>query len=106
MKVELLFQDKWNTQLKEFTDRWTFKTEAHRIFSADTCKIRVVTDFNYDGSITIHLTEIPERIDLTEDGDLWLGDAKFVKSFPQPYRSLGEKSRTIFTKPVVINHDK
>jgi len=99
MKVELLFTDKWDSELKTFTDRWNFKTEAHRIFPADTCKIAIIDDYNFDGFITVHLTEIPERIDLTENGDLWLGDARFVKCFPKPYRTLNEKSETIWTKP-------
>ena len=102
MKIELLFQNTWDTKLKEFTDKWAFKTEAHRIFLADTCKIKIVDDYGYDGSITVHLAEIPERIDLTEDGDLWLGDAKFVKYFPQPYHTPDEKSKTIWTKPVEV----
>jgi len=102
MRIELLFQDKWDRQLLEFIDKWSFKTEARRIFSADTCRVKIVDDCNYDGSITVHLTEIPERIDLTEDGDLWLGDARFVKAFPHPYHTLNEKSKIVWTKPMEV----
>jgi len=99
MKVELFFQDKWNKETKTFENKWTFNTEAKYIYPMGTCQIIIVCDYEND-YLTLHLAEIPERIDLEENDTLWLGDANFVKSFPQPYGTLNRKSETIWNKPM------
>ena len=102
MEVRLSYQANLDLTTMEFKDKWAFKVDAKAVHAFNH-KTHIECVGIYDGCTTLHLDEIPFRLDLTEDKVLWIMDKKSAKDFPQPYKSLdNEKSETIWIKSMEV----
>jgi len=70
-----------------FEKPWDIAVEGTTLF-AGQIRISIVSSFS--DSVSVHLDEIPARIDLESVGNIWLQNESDVALHPEPYKTTKE----------------
>ncbi len=94
-----------NFKTMEYETKWEFVVNGDVVYPDDDCQVGYVSLEHDPEVVTISLSCIPERIDISGESYhhcIWIWGKSGVKTFPTPYRSGGnEPSETIFNRYAV-----
>ena len=95
MKYELRHRSgKFNGQ--HWDKEWDLVVKGKTIFAGN---IRIGIISTYTDAVAVSLDEIPARVDLESNGDIWLQNEDDVKLHPKPYKAVDKNtSRVVWQK--------
>ena len=97
MKYELRVRE-GNYNNGKWDIEWDFKVDGKTVFPDSYKQVNIDYVSYYFDYITISLNAIPNRIDVTNSGDIWLHGEKYCELHKKPYKSPNDEiSKAVFT---------
>jgi hypothetical protein len=88
-------------ELRTMNDEWKLEVDGDVVYADEDDNVNISCLHTYSDFTCIVLTTIPYRIDVTNEGDIWLLGENSNRLHKEPYKSLDEMtSKTVFKREV------